>query len=251
MSVNAKIGAHIHIAGDSITAPPISWYAAVGGFQDQMNFARAMASPGVGAAPTTPGPTKAVLQPGATRSIVLSAAPLLNFTAHGVPGYDIEDMTAHYDDFITAFLPFDILILENGVNELVQNVDPAQFAIDLGAFLDRVHGDAPNAQIVCLGIYTYGSPFNTGENWLTGPTRFSSGLSQTYPIEATIISCAAARPSFCQYVNQCDWTLAWESTFNLPSPGLGDGLLTTDGIHPTTNGKILMGQHLVPHFTFN
>lgn len=240
--ISIPLGTHTHVIGNSITNA--GWDIVQAGLRDQMTQARQLASAGTGdGAQVSAG--RAALRAGASASFVVPAAPLKH-TSHGVPGYRISDVIAHYPEFITAFLPLDVLILEIGVNEIVLSTDPAVFVVQYGQFLDQVHADAPSAKIVCLGILCSGS-----EQWLTGPNRLANGLSQSQPIEAAIISCAAAR-SFCEYANQCDWVLAWEMVNNAPSPGAVDGKLTDSpgGIHPLQAGQQLMGTHLMPHFYF-
>lgn len=241
MGIAVPTGTHTHVAGDSITAG--GWDVVAGGLKDQMAYARKIASAGAGAQTGTPGANRAILQSGARPGIVVSSAPLLTHTSFGIPGSTIASMTAAYASFITAFLPLNILVLEEGVNDFA--TDPATFAAAYAAFLDRVHGDAPNAKILCLGIFMAG-----GEQWLTGPNRFSAGLALTHPIEAAIAASCAARPSFTEYASQCDWTLAYEVANNTPSPGLFTGVLCVDDKHPNPLGQGLMGTHAMSHFTF-
>lgn len=242
MSAPVIVGNKIATSGDSVAAG--GWVSVIGGLSDQMTYARKFASVGQGP-PTTAARTASAVATGISPGINVSTTTPLTFATVGVPGATIAIMAAGYvATYITPLLPFNILNLMVGVNDMVGATDPVAFAAAYLAFLDRVHGDAPNARIMCFGI------LENGEQWLTGPNRFSSGLALTHPIEAAIAASAALRPAFCEYVSQCDWTLAYEVINNTPSPGANTGIMMTDSLHPNTIGQKLQATHAMDHFTF-
>lgn len=247
VSLNIRWGWPVLVNGDSITV--LQWYAAAGGLRDQMNAAaRLVPNAGGAVYSAAAGPAAAQLQLGATRSLVVpgpASAPVINVSAVGGNSYRISDINANYATFITPYLPIPFLFLECSVNDIVMGTDPATHLATYGAFLDRVKGDSPAVQILCMGALC------NGEQWLTGPNRYSSGLALTHPIEQNIAACCAARPGWTEYAPQCDWSLAYQVANNTPSPGVNSGILTLDGVHPNTTGQVLMGTHAMDHLTFS
>jgi hypothetical protein len=115
--------------------------------------------------------------------------------------------------------------------------------IDYSFVVDLCRSTWPNVQILCIG------GMSTSEQWLTGPNRLSSGTSTSY-IDANIAAICAARPGWTEYCALTPWFLAQEMVLNTPSPGVTQGIMTNDGVHPNLVGQVGMGGQAFAHFTF-
>lgn len=245
MSLNIRWGTRPHVAGDSITVQ--QWYAAAGGLFDQMNAAAKLVANTGGAAhgASFTGPKGQVSGPAGIVSAAPEAAPIINISAVGGNSFKISDINANYGTFITPFVPLTFLFLECVVNDVVSNTDPATHLAQYGAFLDRVRADSPNVRVLCLGA------FCNGEQWLTGPNRYSSGLTGNV-WDQNVAACCAARPLWTEYADQAVNTLAYQVANNTPSPGVNTGILTLDGVHPNPTGQVFMAtSNVMPHLTFS
>lgn len=239
---------HSHVAGDSITVQ--GWDSAVGGFRDQMAAAAlAVTRPAPVYYPVTTGAYPAINGPsaiaGSGRRIGYQVPNVISQTSWGGNSYTIDHINTDYAFFITQWLPMNLLVIECNINDRISATPQATHLASCRNFLDRFHADAPTTPVLWLG-----SLFD-GEQWLTGPNRFSSGLATTDIWETNVATACAERSGWAEYASQCDWSLAWEVANNTPSPGVDSGLGTLDRIHPLTPLKVLMGTNAMTHIQWS
>ena len=245
MSLNFRWARRTHYVGDSITVQ--QWFAEPGGMADQMTAAAKLV-PNVGGTAvgaTFTGPKGTSTGPAGIVSIAPLTAPNMPVTSMGGNSFTIFLVNQNYATFITPFLPIEQMILACVVNDVVSNTPQATHLAQYGAFLDRVKVDSPNVLILCVGS------FCNGEQWLTGPNRYSSGLTNNV-WDQNVIACCAARPGWTEYADEANATLAYQVANNTPSPGVNSGILTVDGVHPNApTGRVLMATSPMSHLTFS
>jgi len=191
-----------HFAGDSITA--MGWFSATGGFVDQIN--------------TLIGGS-------------------INVTSNGVGGQKTTTMSSLVHDQIAIFNP-DVIVVETAYNDLPAATPLATFRAAYDSILIGCRAECPNAQIMCI------SALVGGEQWQSGPLRWALasefGISTHYIEDYNAQIAASAAAIGAAYVDVRTPALTYESINNTPEPGATAGILTADGIHPITAGKLLM-----------
>ncbi len=226
MPVTISPGDTIVFAGDSITAQPIAWYAAPGGFLDQVNAAF---PPQSTYRVTVVGPRGVVAD--TTKAGKVSQVTVINA---GLSGAKIDQLDVAVS--VAPYLP-QLVVLAYGVNDCHQNTNPATFATTYDTKCDEILAVSSSPQILALNILC------EGEQWAAGPVWPSTTFNdRIVPLNAAIatVGTALAFP----VVDQRGLLLAWEAINNAPAPGVDTGAFCLDasvGVHPKYEYRPLMG----------
>jgi lysophospholipase L1-like esterase len=154
----------------------------------------------------------------------------------GVPGNRIADLDANATMRVTRYDP-KLVVVEVGINDIRTGVGTSAFRTSYDSFLGKVATGSPLPALVCLSVVAF------GEQWTSGPPMAWSNSGESY--DAIIPgynneiqgSCVAHGGIF---VDVYGAMLTAESMQNTPAPGLLQGVLTQDRVHPTAAGQLVM-----------
>lgn len=158
----------------------------------------------------------------------------------GVPGDEISSIAADIPGRITNYNP-DVVVLFVGVNDCLVATNLASFNSSYDTVLAGIasYGNVPT---MCVSI------FEINEQWVSGPVRWDNHYDPP-PSNPSFTPSIAEYDSEIQTavddttLTQAEFldlradTLVYESQINTPEPGAADGVLTSDGIHPTPKGQ--------------
>lgn len=198
--IRAHAGQHWHFVGDSITN--FGWFAAAGGFVDQIN--------------------------------ALVGGAGITVTSYGLGGDKVGGLAPRVHERVAIYRP-DVIVVEIGFNDAPAATPSAQFRADYDSILIGCRAECPNAQLMSISILTF------QEQWLSGPLRWSPSATQTNIDTLNVQIAASAAALGAAYVDVRAPALVYESTHNTPEPGVTSGILTLDSIHPNPTGQVLMG----------
>jgi lysophospholipase L1-like esterase len=221
--------------GDSITAQGWFWSAqsqlgATGLLVDQLTSAytsQTGTTVSSAAANAAPGVVDVVTPVGKERIYPINS---------GVAHNRIADLDADAAARVTRYDP-KLVVVEVGINDIMGGTGTSAFRASYDSFLGKVATESPIAAIVCLSVVLW------GEQWTPGPPLAWNNGVASYD---TIIpgyndeiegSCVAHGGT---YVDVYGPMLTAESIQNTPAPGLPQGVLTLDHIHPTAAGQLIM-----------
>lgn len=199
--IKARIGQRWHFVGDSITF--LGWFSEPGGFVDQIQAL-------IGG------------------SIVV--------TSSGLGGDTVVNIASRVHERIAIYRP-DVIVVEYGVNDTAA-IPPTPTTGTFQAAYDSIlvgcRAECPNAQILCISIFVH------FEQWLSGPLRWAPSSAGQIDVYNSQIAASAATYG-AAYSDVRAAALLYEQANNTPEPGAAAGILTSDSLHPTSAGKILMG----------
>lgn len=231
MSVALHNGTKVHFVGDSITQ--LAWFSVAGGFVDQVN---------------------AILSPGA---IVV--------TATGYSGQVTSEFAADMNTRVFAYNP-DVVVLEVGTNDISVGTGMTIFSTAYASILSQIAAWKPGTPVLCI------EPMLYNEQWFatfyaTGVTPTvgrgvvqsgNAGVVHTIPGPAWGPNIYDYRfQSYCDAIAAAVTTagqtlalnrapaLVYEAAHNTPAIGAVGGILTADGAHPNSTGKVFLGNNAI------
>lgn len=252
--LRADVPFYISVIGDSISDPGfgVAWDQADRGFRSVLG-AKAYA-----ALDDTPRGHVQTATAGARlagESTVLSGTPAsalvrplpaypFRFRSYGIPGGGIQEIRNNYAAAVGSG-PNHLIVVEVGINDFGASVDVPTHLNNCRGFMDDVRSQF-GCQVLWLGALC---GVTGGEQWLTGPNRYSSGLSASV-YETNIASACAERAAWAEYAEQRAWSLALNVARNVPAPGALVGACTFDQVHPTQATCRVMGEQAATHIDF-
>jgi lysophospholipase L1-like esterase len=256
MAINVGPGTKIVFVGDSITAD--GWFDATQSDHGGANLlVQQLSQP-------TVTPRYGTLAPGASAGIVAhgstvgSVAPVTGggqvyAINSGVAGNQIADIEAAIPARITNYNPA-VVVMLIGINDCrgvpIGPTPLATFRASYDNILATVKSTLPSVQILCVGMFVL------FELWASSPppAHFSgnaldSGAGSIDNYNAQISASAVAHGF--PYVDiRAPGGLA-EAVQNTPEPGVNQGILTVDGIHPGAAGQLVLSTAVRAAFTFS
>lgn len=241
MAVTVHYGDRIVFVGDSITAEGWWGSSTVGGTGlavDQIN-----AQIPIIAAPRFATSTGgATVVSGASPATVLSVSTqaAIDPVNSGVAGNKIANLAAAVASRVTDYNP-QIIVVQVGINDVVAATGTGSFRTSYDSFLDQIRTWSSSVPIICLSVTLW------GEQWASGPLRWNNGPSShdidlpPYNTEVQA-SCTSHGGT---YIDVYQAFLVAESIQNTPEPGIAEGVLTRDHIHPTAAGQLVMSNALM------
>jgi lysophospholipase L1-like esterase len=154
----------------------------------------------------------------------------------GVAHNQIADLDADATMRVTRYDP-KLVVVQVGINDIGAGIGTRAFRTSYDSFLGKVAAGSPRAAIVCLSVVAW------GEQWTSGPPiAWNNGVASydtIIPVYNNEIegSCVAHGGT---YVDVYGPMLTAESMQNTPAPGLVQGVLTQDHVHPTAAGQLVM-----------
>lgn len=152
-----------------------------------------------------------------------------------------SQILANVNTMILAYNPT-VVFLEAGTNDTIFDTPGSQFSADYAALLAAIQSGLPGVQIGCMSVLC------DGEQWSSAGWTENPEDPQILDINTRME--AAAIAAGCTYIDQRATLLAYEMAVNTPEPGLDQGFATSDTVHPTTAGKLVMADACMPHIVF-
>lgn len=241
MAVPVAPGNLLLFVGDSRTAQ--AYFAVADGLIDQINAQ----------IPTVVAPRYSSLGGGATASSLAGGATMstvADVTIHnvvrvvnsGVGGNKTADIAADVPGRITDHDP-DVVVLFVGINDITFGVPLEDTLDNYESILTQIRAWSPTVPIVCVSELWY------GEQWLSGPLRWSNTPDYDAAIDAVCSGYAALASTYsATSIDVRSPFLVYESVNNVPEPG-ARGFTSDDGLHPGPVGQLQLCNEMISSFT--
>lgn len=233
----------IHVTGTSLTqlnTPTGNWQGRPGSLIDQLRAKGIVFTP---AASSVYQPAKAgqgipssytPLAPTGRRQVV---------TAYGVAGRTLNALQTDVPTSVTMWSP-DLVIIEMGCNDFgvtgVGGIGSA-WAVAMAATLDNIHSGNPNAKVLVCSVTVRSEVTIAGPHFNEGTDTWA-GNSDTQ-----LVIAANNRSAFAEYVDVITPALAYSFVNNPPGSSTSPRYLTSDSLHQSNVGAIIMGTAVMQH----
>jgi len=170
----------------------------------------------------TSAPSGARLHPASVNPPVAKHRPLVA----EIGGAKLSDNIASWSTLVTQYEPFDALIVEGNINDVIAATNQTTF----GNQVDQIIAlGAKYSQVFWLAAIL--GDIGNGENDTLFGNAFNTSIDTYNTIIQTRIAAAGSKYTFC---NVRPGFKTWETANN--TSHLGQGLLTIDGVHLNENG---------------
>lgn len=151
----------------------------------------------------------------------------VTYVNRGVAGWFSAQIVADSATVVTLLPKPDFILLDIGINDALNGVDPATFRTNLDSALNTYQASLPGCQIEVV------SPFLNGEQWTaTGPALANTTDALVDAVVAQASASAAAHGV--AFAPTRPAALTYEVAHNTPAPGIQFGILMDDQLrHPT------------------
>jgi lysophospholipase L1-like esterase len=161
---------------------------------------------------------------------VSSASAAANYSptviGKGVVGNKVSDLQARVAADVIALSPT-VVIIECGVNDLILATPTGTLATNAANLLSTIKASLPTVRLAWVGILCY------GENY--PDTTWGATVNNYNTVLRTAIEDAGGT-----YIDVRTPQQTYESIYNVPPPGVIQGILCSDTVHPNATGVQLM-----------
>lgn len=239
MTISISGGNRIGVIGDSITAGNgvgVAWCSNTGCLFDQINTNWAAGTPATVPGKVNSSTSKQNSTKAKNNSVTPTRKSISTFTT-GVSGDTSAQILARITD-ITSLTPAPThVIVECITNDFVQGLSQVTFHSNCVSIWAAIRAAFPGVKLFHIGIFSY----------------YESYPDVTYG--ATIADWNSQLATLCtantvEYIDVRASQQTYESINNTPPPGVIQGILTVDGVHPNANpGQINYSTSAYSHFS--
>lgn len=198
---------------------PRGWWCDVFGVGGALSTGFGFAPPATGA---IPGVSSSSLLASSISPPVAVHRPIIA----EIGGAKLADNIASWSTLVTQYEPFDALIVEGNINDIIAATNTTTFTNQVNQILDLAAG---YEQVFWMAAMLGG--IGTGENDTLFGNAFNLSIDAYNTIVQTQMGLRSSKYTFCNIRSQLK---AWETANN--TGHLGQGLLTIDGVHLTELG---------------